>query len=128
MKLVRRNLGSGSCVLIARAHFVPSHYWCNISKHSIASVRRLVTLSLGPASSTGWGSASFVTRLKLSTLTAVSARMACRTVLAGVHQLDKLDLVVFPSRVAVPALPTSGSHHPRGSIRLIHCSGPSPRR
>ena len=64
-----------------------------------------MTLSLGPASSTGWGSASSATRLQLSTLTAVSARMARRTVLVGVHQLEKLDLVVFPSRVAVPALP-----------------------
>ena len=97
MTLVRRNLGFGACSLIARAHFVHSHHWCNISKHSIASVRRLMTLSLGPASSTGWGSASSVTRLQLSTLTAVSARMARRTVLVGVLPLDKLDLVAVSS-------------------------------
>ena len=33
-------------------------------------------------------------------------------VLVDVHQLDKLDLVVFPRSVAIPALPTGGSHHP----------------
>ena len=99
MTLVRRNLGFGACSLIARAHFVHSHHWCNISKHSIASVWRLMTLSLGPASSTGWGSASSVTRLQLSTLTAVSARMARRTVLVGVLPLDKLDLDAVSSCV-----------------------------
>ena len=114
MKLVCQNLDFSACSLIARAHFVPSNYWCNISKHSITSVRRLMTLSLCPVSSTGWGRATSATRLQRSTLTAVSARMGRGTVLVSVHQLDKLDLVVFPSIVAVPALPTSGSHHPRG--------------
>ena len=71
-------------------------------------------MSLGPASSTGWGGASSATRMQLSTLTVVSARMARTTVLVGVHQLYKLDLVALSNGVAVPALPTSGRHHFRG--------------